>query len=258
MERLNRVMSPVDRALEQTPEILQAVRMDSPVNKRLRVVDYFVNVLAFESVIGFQRIGVDGRASGHGIHNLGLKITLRGAPYRLRPNLTVPFEQAHDSSLADSAPAQMLPLARVLEAFLPADEGFVHFDFTGQRPAVFRLHNGPDTVKHEPCRALCYFDSPRKLVGTEVLFGRQLKPEGREPLVEAKRRVLKYRAYLNGELFAASLTAPEGHSSRLASDCPDFFRGALITRTGNAVRPANLGKELYAGFGVREVTDCFK
>src|SRR5438093_1588348 len=157
-------MSPVDRALEQAPEILQAVGVDASVDERFRVVNYFMDVLAFQPVIGLQGIGVDGRASRHGIHNLRLKITLRGAPYRLRSNLAVPFEQAHDSGLSDSATAQILPLARVLEAFLPADEGFVNFDFAGQRSAVLRLHDGSDAVKHEPCRALCDLNGPLKLV----------------------------------------------------------------------------------------------
>ena len=258
VERLNRMMSAVDRALEQTPEVFEAVRVDSPVDKRLCVVDHFMDVLAFQPIVRLQGIRVDGRASGHGIHNLRLKITLRGAPYRLSPNLTMPFEQAHDSGFADSASAKMLTLARVLEAFLSADEGFVNFHFAGQRSAVLRLHDGPDAVKHEPCRALCYFDGPRKLVRTEVLFRGKFEPEGREPFVEAKGRILKDSPYLDGELLTASLTAPEGHPARLASDCPDFFRAASVTRAEYTVRPANLGKELDTGFGVREVSDRFK
>src|SRR5438552_6039146 len=164
------------------------------------MVDHFMDILTFESIVRFQSIGVDGRASRHGIHNLRLKIMLRGAPYRLRPNLTVPFEQAHDGGLPDSATAQMLPLARVLEFFLPANERLIDFDFTGQRPAVLRLHDGSDAVKHEPCRALCYFNGPRKLVGTEVFFRGQFKPERRKPFVKAKGRIFKDGAYFDGKL----------------------------------------------------------
>ena len=52
MERFNTYISTFDRALQQTPEILHAVRMDVPINVRLGMVNDLVSVVGPKPVIG--------------------------------------------------------------------------------------------------------------------------------------------------------------------------------------------------------------
>src|SRR5438105_7416804 len=106
------------------------------------MVNYFMDVLVFQSVIGLQRVGVDGGAVSNVALNLRLQFTLAGSPDALGPDFAVPFEKSHHGSLADRPSAQMLLLARVLKSFLATDEGFINFDLARQRPAVVRLHHG--------------------------------------------------------------------------------------------------------------------
>ena len=56
MERLNTNVRALDGALQETPEVLQAIRVNIAVHVRLRVVDDLVSVFRVQSIVGLQLV----------------------------------------------------------------------------------------------------------------------------------------------------------------------------------------------------------
>lgn len=102
---------------------------------------------------------------------------------------------------------------------------------------------------HEPRRLLRDLDSSVNLVRIHAVFAVHNLPHGKQPLVQAQRRVFKDRSSLGGKL-------PQGV---LAATLPTVVLSleqnlrASATRTGNAVRPPMRDKILTAIIGAGEV-----
>jgi hypothetical protein len=103
-------------------------------------------------------------------------------------------------------------LGLVHVASLAADEGFVHFDLGAGATHLDEcaaLHCASNPVKHEPCRLLSDSERPPYLATGHAIPSVDNHPEGRHPLVHAKRRILEDRADFDRELFVTSTAEPE-------------------------------------------------
>src|SRR5438132_1327413 len=60
MERFDRDIGALDGALQERPEVFEAVDVDLPIDVSLRVVNDLVDVILVQSVVGLERIGKDG------------------------------------------------------------------------------------------------------------------------------------------------------------------------------------------------------
>ncbi len=259
VERFDTHVRPAQRALQERPEVFQAVRVDLALSILLGVVNHFVDVVCAELVVGRQRIGE------HLGPRLDVLANLRGedatAHVRNVPEDhaamsigTMPFEQAHDGGLPHAA--RSLDLAGafrlVHEAGATADEGFVGFDVAaelGERPA---LHGEPDALEHKPCGLLRDAERTVQFVTADPVFAVNQHPRGGQPLFERDRRVLEDGPGLEGERRTRMARIALPHA-RLSKPC-DLLGPALRT-LHRAVRPAQFNHELPTMFEVGEVED---
>jgi hypothetical protein len=90
-----------------------------------------------------------------------------------------------------------------------ADESFVRLNFAFQFFKASRLHGQPDPMKNKPRALLSYAKRPMQFPRTDSILAIRNHPNGRKPLVESERGILKDGPHLDGELFLASLAFPE-------------------------------------------------
>jgi hypothetical protein len=247
---INGMVSPEDHALEQRPEVLQAVRVDTIPNVTFGVVDDFVDVVASKPLIRPERVRVDVGAGRNACANLILNGLLSPAWNDPSTNLSVALQQAHDGHLAHVTSTDVLLLVLMLEARFAANKSLVGLNLTRHRAVeVTDLHGKANAVRHEPRRFLSHAEVSRELVRRDALLESRVHPQRRKPLGEGDRRVLKDGALLDGELVLASLAAPQRARRNEAQ-----FLG-VTAHTLHAVRPAKARNEVSADGLVREVSD---
>lgn len=94
-----------------------------------------------------------------------------------------------------------LALVDLHVARLAADEGFVHFDFTGDRPIKRAFVQGiADAVIQEPCGFLSDLQVTRHLRAADAVLAVNNEPEGGEPLVEADGGIFHHGSGFEREL----------------------------------------------------------
>src|ERR1041384_8277873 len=135
MEWFDVHVSPTDRALQEAPEVLAAVRVDTAIDVRLGVVNDVVHVVGREALIREVRVGVERGSRFDVLPNDGLKMSLLAASDDGRADLAgavvaMAIQQSHDGALAKKRIAvrtleYSLPLAGVHVASLAADVGFI-------------------------------------------------------------------------------------------------------------------------------------
>jgi hypothetical protein len=133
-----------------------------------------------------------------------------------------------------------------------ADERLIDFDLTLELAAgVLVLHGEADTLKHEPRGLLRDANRAVQFPGRDAILAVGDHPDGREPLVESERRVLKDRPGLQRELpvRVPGLALPTV-AGRVEVDGLGPAR-----RAGDAVRPATGHHVLPAVVGAGEVLD---
>jgi hypothetical protein len=150
VERLNAYIRAAKCPLQETPEVLNTVRVDVLPNVGFGVIDHMMNVLFVKLIVRAKRITVDRGTRFHVRRNFAVKRFPLGIRDNHRADFAVTFEQAHYSNLASVYPSKLLALVRVHIARF-ADKSFVNFDLArerlGKRAA---LHGESDTVKHKP------------------------------------------------------------------------------------------------------------
>jgi hypothetical protein len=112
------------------------------------------------------------------------------------------------------------------------------------------LHRQSNTVQHEPGSLLRDAKCPPQFVATDPIAAVGDAPHGHKPLVQAKRRILKDRPDLMGELFAA-LSTPQQVASL---DFADPIRSALGARNP-ALGPLDVPHVFVAHVKVSEVAN---
>jgi hypothetical protein len=168
----------------------------------------------------------------------------------------VPFEQAHDGDLAHSARAgdDASLLAIVHETSASADVGFVSLNLSAHLVEAAALHGEPDAVQEEPRRLLRHANRPRQFAGANTVLRAGEQPDGRQPLIEADRRVFHDGADLHGELLLRVLIFA-------APDAARFDEVNVHAATGRAgdgvILPAELDGGSQADIRVSEIPDSF-
>jgi hypothetical protein len=256
MEGLNTHIGTLDRPLEQTPEVFQAVGVDLTPDITLSVVDHLVLIGVPEISVGLERVGENFGTFHNLLPDFGAESLPADVRHDLCPDFTMPvlavaLQKPHNCGFARAAGAGDFLLAPSLVhvASTTTDEGFIYFDLTGHRLETTFLHSQPDSVIHKPCGLLSDAERTGHLIGRDPVLAVDHHPQGGQPLVQAERRVLEDRPDLDGELFFASLALPQAPSAE-----EGMLTGAT-TGAGYPVGPAQVSDESKADIRIREEPD---
>lgn len=153
------------------------------------------------------------------------------------------------AALADADDNLFVLLAMLPAPNLPADVGFVHFDYA----AILRefgllrfLHGGADTMAEVPCGFVRDPEGALHLIGREAFAGFDQQEDGGEPRFKGQVRIAEDRARRDGELIAAPalplLPVGDGiHCFGLAPRAPDAMRPAQTTEQFTALLIGGVG-----------------
>ena len=208
-----------------------------------------------QPLIGQERISVDRAASFHVSANLGLHMMLAPSGNHICANVTAAFQNADDWSFVFGASLSN-PATVLIAVHVPcrtADQSFVYFDFASA-PAEFHdgaiLHRKPDAMEHEPRGLLSNAKSAAHFIRTDSILAVRNHPNGDEPLVQRKCRILKDSPDLDGEL----PMMVDGFTLPLALILEEYDILALTGGAGNdAIGPAESNHEIEAVVGIGEV-----
>src|SRR5713101_1814397 len=133
--------------------------MDAAIHVLHGVIDNLMRVIAFQSFVGKQCVGVQGRTSFDMFSHFCLQFFLFAACNNAGANLSTALKNSHDGSLIFAACAcnPALAFADVHIARLATDESLVRLNFgTGATDLDegFGLYGETNAVHHEPSRLL--------------------------------------------------------------------------------------------------------
>ena len=254
MKRLDTHIRALDGPLQETPEVLQPVRVNVAINIPFGVVDNFVLVPDHtQIVVGLERIGVQFGATLHHLADLGVDRVLAAESDVVCVNsASLAVQQSEHDSLtvragsdsATAAPFQFLVV--VHEPRCAADEGFVRFDNSGHLVNGPAMHRVANSLKHKPCSRLRHLQILGNLVAADPILAVRQKPHGAQPFIQGQSRILKNRAHFDGELFPAVKALPQ--QARLEEREPP---GPTNGAGWPLVAPLGLGDHFTAHLGVR-------
>src|SRR5258708_6916075 len=144
---------------------------------------------ARQSKVGHKRIGINRALSLHVSADIRLNSMFFAVRNHHGANLTVTFQDAHDSGLVlhSAFGNHALPPLRVHEASRAADKSLIDFDVLSFAAEFFHaaeLESQAETVKHEPCGLLCDAEVAPALIRANAVLEVNEKPQRGEPLVE--------------------------------------------------------------------------
>src|ERR1022692_4868641 len=97
MKRFNAHIGATNAALQETPEVLQSVCVNTSVNVLDSVIYNLVRIISGQTIVGTERIGVESRASFDVLANFGLQSVFLPVRYDRGANLPAAFQNSHDS-----------------------------------------------------------------------------------------------------------------------------------------------------------------
>jgi hypothetical protein len=249
---------PLDAPFEKRPEVFHAVdvRVALPI-LAVSVVHPFVSHA--ESVISRGFVRVHRRALGYVTANLrkeryGCLATNDGGNDLAWTGFRGALQDAmHRDFIDGTAPGNLsLFLVGVHVARQTADIGCIGFSGAVEFIERFALHCQANPVKHEPRAFLSHANGASEFVRANAITVIRNAPNGHEPLIQSKGRILKDRSDLVRELLAAILASQK--VARL-----DFAdAGAFAVRASGLALPLNAPHVYVANFQVREVADGFR
>src|SRR5712692_1095579 len=206
MKRLYSNVSSAEIALEQTPEVLKAIGMHSPVNVLLGVVHDVMHVTPVEKIVSRCAVGIDGRAILYLLKNLCLQSVPLHIGHYFGANFTsVTIKHSDDSSFTVVCSGLLVSKSAVFVHIerLPADIGFVHFNAIAtstnlEQGLVF--HGNTNAMQHEPCGLLSYADGATNFVAAHAVLAIAEHPHNGQPFFQRDRRILKNGSNLGAEL----------------------------------------------------------
>jgi len=258
MEQFDANVGAIDAPLQQRPEVLKSVGVDAPVDVLDGVIHNLMGVVASETLVGEQEVGIESRSRLNMLADLRLKSVLLPVGNDDGANLSATLKDAHDSNLVFSSVScnSALTDAQVHVASLAADEGLIRLDLATIAANLHQgtaLHGETDAMKHEPSSFLSDAEGTGKLTRANCVLSRNDNPDRRKPLLKAECRVLEDGSHLRSELTLAvcALALP------LLLLCKPSHIVPSASGVGNSVRPAMLHHVADAVVGVCEVNDCF-
>jgi hypothetical protein len=281
MEGFDRNICAAQSSLEQTPEVLNALRVDLPTNIFIHMVHRLMHELhVAERLVIAEPIAIDGRSffdvPENRLHeNFAFHFGNDVSTYL--PCFTV--KHPEHGSLFGGATANVwhvigiqaapfailiqqvfLAVSRIAFAEMPvlrlsANVGFIDFHRAAIAAAHLckrtALHRFADAVKHEPCRLLSDAQSPVEFVAGDSVLAVTDHPDRCHPLVKADGRVFEDRAHLDGKLLLAAVAEPQSAG---------LYKGVafgIAARTRNLViRPAQELRVVKCAVCIAEVNYC--
>ena len=258
MEWLDRYVGSAQVALEQAPEILQAVSVNLSLDVPLCMVHNIVNVAPMQFVISHRFIGIDLSSVPHIAEDFVLQSFTFHIGHDLGANLALlAVKHPHDYSFPVVSTALLVTQTAL----------FVHVDGLAAYPGLVNLYratfgsanleNGAvlygfaDTVHHKPCASLSNANGSGQFIAANPVLAVCQHPSSNQPLVDADGGILPDGSDLDGELFARMLALALPHAA--SQDEAHVFASAGWTL--DAVRPAQIDHVIKAVVGVSEVQD---
>lgn len=260
VEGFHRNVGALDGSLEQTPKVLQPVRVNAPLNVSLRMVDDLVLVFVSQGRVTAVLVRLKFGTFEHILADAGNELGPIDRGNNLHDHarsflvLAVALKKPHDGRLAiRSGLAFQIPAFLDVLVHVPgraANEAFIDFNRAGQLGANHRPHveRQSDSMQHEPRGFLSHSKGPRQFARRRSVLRVHDYPHGRQPFLKAKRRVLKQRADLHGKLFPTFPTFPDAPSLQESRVRLSAMRANHI-----AIRPAKITHEFQGSIRVGEV-----
>lgn len=231
--------------------------MNVPHDVLNRVVNYLMNVF-IKVAVGAEIIGQQLRTRCNILSDRFVDDMLASASNYFAFNLSAPFKQSHNSSLADESGigSDLFGLlVLVHESGRATYERFVGFNSFAWATQLFkrsRLHCESDSVHQEPSGFLSDPKSAVDFIGADTVLGSTYHPDGRKPLVEADRGIFHQGSELDRKhLLALFVLALPRSASR--NEC------VLVRATARAsdpIRPAKRDHKAQRVVRIVEVYDC--
>lgn len=262
MKRLYSNVGSAQRSLEQRPEVLHAVDMDTSTNVCLSLVNVVMHESPLQAaLIGYGIIGIQLRS----VLNVLEQFVLQGLALDVRHDsganfAQVPVKDALHDSLIEVRSSRLdfvLQIGIAVHVLnLAADVGFIRLDFRirttkfSGRPKRAIVQRSSQTLKHEPCRLLRNAKRAVNLHTGDSVLAIDQHPKACHPLVETDRRILKDRIDLERELLVAATTEPN------APRLDEVIRFRTATGAMDlAIRPAQANGIIKSPLRIGEVNN---
>lgn len=260
MKRFDANVGSRNAALEKAPEVLKAIRVNSPVNILHGVIHNLVGIVSGQSLVRTERIRVQRRSCFDVLADFRLQSVLLAVRYDRGANLPAALQDSHNSGLVLRASTSdaAFTFTNVHVPSLAADEGLVYFNFSTTAVATkflaekVILQSQAETLQHKPCRLLGNSQSAVDFHAAHTILTIHQHPESGHPLIESQRGVLENGSQLKSELLLAGVAEPDAASL----DKRVLFGAA--TWTGHfTIRPAKALGVVESALRITEVNDCF-
>src|ERR1700722_2056722 len=208
MKRFHSNVSSAKAALQQRPEVLNALSMYLSIHVLLKMVHKSMVVFRFEIVVSSKLISHNRRASlnkiTHGSMHGGI-LAISDYPcfdfstaLKCADNYSLAVSALHSNAIAQTAAFTLVHIA-----CLAANISLINL----HRPvrstkfaASLVLQSKADAMQHEPCRFLSYADGAGDLVGTDTISAIGDHPDHNQPFLQRNRGILKDGSNLCREL----------------------------------------------------------
>src|SRR5439155_7362309 len=258
MEWFNANVGPFDTALQETPEVFNAIGVNHSINISFGVPhEGMSEAFGTKSLIGSVFIGIDRRSRLNRFpNNLAHFITPRfrnHASLNFASPVFISFKKTKDRSFAraSSPPMKFCFSFRLVHVASEAtDIGFINFNFTAEGLDNITLHRKSDAVKHEPCGFLRDADVTMNLIRANTILAIGNHPHCKNPFIQRDWRIFKNCPGFNRKL-------PLGVSRlalKLLTRCNECR--ILTTTHGTGwlpIWPVNRSKIFNAVHGIGEV-----
>jgi hypothetical protein len=259
MERLDTNVRSLESALEETPKVFQAVRVNLAINVPLGMVNHAVRVIAAQTFIGLQSVSEQRGHWSYVFSDFAVNERLSAVINHLCSDFSATLQKSHDGDFivwATAANDSAAMHVGVHVASLTADESFVYLNFrvkisTAQLHRGLGLHSQTDAMEHEPRGLLGDTESASDFVGANPVLAVGNHPHCDKPLIKWERGVFHNGSDLRAELLAGMLILALPHAA--SRNRTDFYAPARWT--GDAVRPTALNDEVDAVLWIGEVND---
>ena len=252
------VIAANDAALQETPEVLDIIRVDLATDVlacRMRCGVVFVTQ-CLQIVIAVVLIRSDQiNLVAYCLADKPIKRSRIGILDNLADHVALAGDSSDHRGLAAQA-RNMLTLIPMAVLVFPADSSFVYFDNAHQLSELSILHSRTEPMAQIPSRRVGRSDLPLNLLCADSLLSVEHAPENFKPSAERIVGILENRARNDGKpitRLAAFLALPVPWTM---GQFPDLFVPATRA-SNNAIRPAAILQELFARILVRESNHQF-
>src|SRR5208337_4442409 len=257
MKRLHANVGSRNPALEQRPEVLQAVSVYAAIYVLSRVVNDLMSVFTCQSFVGHEGIGIESRASSNVLAYFLLQYLAAAIRNHAGADLATTLQDSDHCGfvLPASAGNPALTFTNVHVPCFATDESLIDFDLAVQFGTEELIsHSKANPMQHEPCRLLGNLHVTRNLVARDAVLAIGDHPSCGKPLVQGNRRIFHDGADLDGELTLWVMLRARPSQALLA----EFHGRATASRADDlAVRPSADREIVDAVIRIREVDDCF-